>query len=343
MSLKTSSVLLLISLLLSACNTQWPPHATPTPNQASIFEINRGLGRGINLGDALEAPHYEGEWTLHLEAEYFPLIAKAGFNSIRVPIRWTAHAQDTPPYTIDSDFFARIDWVLENAKANGLMVVINHHHYEQEMSDPDGQHDKFVAMWRQIATRYADQPQSVVFELLNEPSDKLTAAKWNTLAAELIGVIRESNPTRAIIVGPAEYNKIEALPLFKLPNDPNLILTFHYYEPFTFTTQGAEWIEGADQWLGTTWEGTEQQQAVIDSDFAKVAIWARANKRPVYLGEFGAIKKADHESRIRWTKAVTQAATQRGFSFAYWEFASDFGIYDREGKTWDQGLLDALK
>ncbi|MFN8441541.1 MAG: glycoside hydrolase family 5 protein [Caldilineaceae bacterium] len=332
--------LFLLLILLAACNTYWPSHPTPSPSTAPIFVLNRKLGHGLNLGDALDAPS-EGEWGLALEEEYFKLIADAGFDHIRVPIRWTAHAADTPPYTIDETFFERIDWVLENAKANGLAVVINHHHYDQVMSDPVGQHDKFVSMWQQIATRYRDQPDSVIFELLNEASGELTMNKWNDLAAELIAVIRKNNPTRAIIIGSIDYNKLHTLPLLKLPDDPNLIVTFHYYEPFSFTTQGADWLEGADSWLGTTWTGTVMQRRSIERDFDQVATWARANNRPIYLGEFGAIRKADDESRIRWTRAVTESASKRDFSLAYWEFASEFGLYDRERNEWNQGLLDA--
>ena len=330
-----------LSALLVACNVQWPPHLTPLPPMVPIFEINRQLGHGINLGDALDAPN-EGDWRLTLKEEFFPMIAQAGFDSIRVPIRWTTHAGDNPPYAINETFFQRIDWIIENAKANGLMVVINHHHYEQVMRDPDGQHDKFVSMWQQIATRYSDQPDRLIFELLNEASGELSAPKWNNLVAELIAVIRETNPTRAIIVGPIEYNKLEALPLLKLPDDPNLIVTFHYYEPFSFTAQGADWWDGADAWLGNTWEGSAVQKQVVEHDFAHVATWAKVNNRPIYLGEFGAISNADIESRIRWTSVVTKNARKNGFSLAYWEFASDYGLYDMASEQWNQGLLMAV-
>lgn len=341
MRYKTLLVLIPFLLALTACFAAWPTPAAPTPSTAPIFELNRRLGRGVNLGDALDAP-YEGDWSLTLKEEFFPLIAQAGFDSIRVPIRWTTHAEDAPPYTIDPQFFERIDWVLANAQANGLAVVIDHHHYDQVMSDPAGQHDKFVAMWRQIATRYQNAPDSVIFELLNEASGEFTATGWNRLVAELVAVIRETNPTRAILVGPIEYNKIVGLPSLKLPDDPNLIVTFHYYEPFSFTTQGAEWMEGAMAWLGNTWEGNAIQRDVIEHDFAKVATWARVNQRPIYLGEFGAINKADNQSRVRWTKAVAQSASSHGFSLAYWEFASGFGLYDRESQQWNQELLNAV-
>jgi endoglucanase len=96
---------------------------TPTTTSGEIFERNRRLGRGVNLGNALEAPN-EGDWGVTLEETDFQLIHAAGFNSVRVPIRWSAHAAESTPYTIDPAFFARIDWVIEQAFANELAVVI---------------------------------------------------------------------------------------------------------------------------------------------------------------------------------------------------------------------------
>src|SRR5262245_43788128 len=77
------------------------------------FHYNRVLGRGINLGNALEAPQ-EGAWGVTLEADYFRLIKEAGFNSVRIPIRWSAHASTTAPYDIEMHFFQRVDWAIRN-------------------------------------------------------------------------------------------------------------------------------------------------------------------------------------------------------------------------------------
>ncbi|MGC9349035.1 MAG: glycoside hydrolase family 5 protein, partial [Anaerolineae bacterium] len=114
------------------------------------------LGRGVNLGNALEAPE-EGAWGMVIEADFFDLISDAGFDTVRVPIRWSAHAEEQAPYTIDDDFFARIDWVVDQALSQDLNVVVNMHHYEELFEDPDAHTDRFVSLWEQIATRYADR------------------------------------------------------------------------------------------------------------------------------------------------------------------------------------------
>ena len=83
-----------------------------------------------------------------------------------------------------------------------------------------------------------DRPEQVYLELYNEPHDKLTEAKWNDALAKLIPVVRKTNPTRPIIVGPGQWNAIRALDKLKLPaDDHNLILTVHFYDPFHFTHQ----------------------------------------------------------------------------------------------------------
>ena len=69
-----------------------------------------------------------------LRQEYFEWISEAGFDTVRVPIRWSNHAMTEPPYTVDQAFFERVDWVIENALKYDLNVVINMHHYELEFS-----------------------------------------------------------------------------------------------------------------------------------------------------------------------------------------------------------------
>lgn len=317
------------------------PLQTPT-STASAFEQNRRLSRGVNLGNALEAPK-EGEWGVVLQEAYFRLIKEGGFQTVRVPIRWNAHALDQPPYTIDPAFFERIDWVLEQAHAQSLNVILNIHHYNELIEDPDGHRDRFLAIWRQIAERYQDEPDSVYFELLNEPNGRMDPAAWNLLLVEALPVVRESNPNRTIIIGPGNWNAFDQLPKLKLPDeDRNIIVTFHYYQPFHFTHQGAEWAAGSEAWMGTSWTGTQAEKAELTRHLDETAAWADKNNRPLFLGEFGAYSKADMESRARWTDFLARQAEERGISWAYWEFCAGFGVYDPAGQRWVEPIYKAL-
>jgi endoglucanase len=160
---------------------------------------------------------------------------------------------------------------------------------------------------------------------------------------EVIKEIRASNPERTLVVGPASWNNVEALPLLELPaDDPYLIVTFHYYSPFLFTHQGAEWVPTSEAWLGIEWQGSEQEEKAVRRDLDKALMWAEEHKRPLFLGEFGAYSRADMASRVRWTRYVAREAEERSMSWAYWEFAAGFGVYDRGQRDWNEALLRTL-
>lgn len=319
--------------LASAQTTNSSPAASNSPVE---------LGRGVNLGNFLEAPR-EGAWGGTLQEDYFPTIKKAGFATIRVPIRWSAHVSTAPDYTIDPAFMGRVDWVVAQARRNGLQAILDYHHDDALAKDPDAMGDCFVAIWKQIAEHYKAEPPSILFELLNEPSNKLDASHWNILLSRTLAIVRASNPTRAVVIGPVQWNGIDSLPQLILPDDDhNLIVTVHFYNPMKFTHQGASWVHGSDAWMGTTWEGTDAEKQAVTTAFDKAAAWGNAHQRPVFLGEFGAFSKGDMDSRARWTAFVARTAELHHFSWAYWEFCSGFGAYDPKEHQWRAPLLHAL-
>lgn len=304
--------------------------------------MNRRIGRGVNFGNALEAPD-EGEWGVVLREEYFQLVKDAGFDSIRLPVRWNTHALEESPYTIYPSFFDRIDWAVENALSRGLIVILDFHHFTEYMDCAACERSRFLMLWEQIADHYRDFPPELLFELLNEPTNAVPAAEWNDALASALGFVRATNPQRIVIVGPVGWNGLGALSTLDLPEDDDgLIVTFHYYDPFRFTHQGADWAEGSDAWLGTQWTGSAAEKQAIRGDFAMAAEWGSAHNRPIYLGEFGAYEEADMDSRARWTAFVAREAESLAFSWAYWEFCSGFGVYDPAGNRWRTPLLRAL-
>jgi len=307
-----------------------------------ILEPPEGLSRGVNLGNALEAPN-EGDWGVVLEEKYFQLIKDAGFDFVRIPIRWSSHAEMEAPYQIDPGFFERIDWTVNQSISRDLAVIINIHHYIEIMNEPEENESRFLALWQEISDHYKNYPGNLYFELLNEPHDKLDNVIWNKYLQEAVKVIRETNPNRTIIVGPTEWNNISELEHLSLPvDDENIVVTFHYYSPFEFTHQGAEWVDGSNKWLGTKWSGTSSEKEAIRRDLDKAVQWAKDRNRALLLGEFGAYSKADMDSRVCWTSFVAREAEKRGIAWAYWEFCAGFGIYDPEAEKWRIKLLQAL-
>ncbi|MEM8944164.1 MAG: glycoside hydrolase family 5 protein [Planctomycetota bacterium] len=332
-------------LLLVFATLAYGNESQPTSSaQRDAFYWNALAKRGVNLGNALDAPE-EGRWGVRLEEEYFDLIAKAGFQSVRIPVRWSAHAESAAPYTIDRKFLARVDWAIEQALSRDLVAVMTLHHFNEMYVAPDENRQRFLALWRQLSEHYSDYAPTLYFEILNEPNRKLTNDLWNEYLDEAIRLVRKTNPTRALVVGPAKWNSISQLKNLTLPTgDKNIIVTFHYYEPFQFTHQGASWVgKESSTWLGTQWMATEQEQDEVTRRMDAAVQWAEENQVPLYMGEFGAYRKADMVSRQRWTDFVRAEAEKRNISWAYWEFcARPFGIYDPASRRWRPKLLSCL-
>jgi endoglucanase len=315
-----------------------------------IFAANQRLARTVNLGEALEFPD-EGNWRWVDKEEIFYVLAKSGFTAVRVPINFAVHAKSTSPYSIQDAFWEDVDSVVNKAGKCGLVVIINMHNFGYESQITRAQSDSFLALWDQIASHYKDYPENgLYFELYNEPGDPYF---WNTIISQGISVVRKTNPTRPIVIGLADWSQPSGLSALKLPDDQNLIVSFHYYSPMELTHQGADWLPGASEWLGTTWDGTPDQVAAINQDFDRIAYWAqsRVHPVPIFLGEFGSLSIADHDSRVRWTAAVRQAAEEHTFSWGYWDLCDTgsptFGIFDClifpvKNATWDEGLFEAL-
>lgn len=331
--------------------TSLPPTLTPVPtptlwpDPSNIVDSNNRLNHTVNLANAYEI-WSNGEWSI-MSDKYFDLISSAGFTAVRIPIEFSSHSLSADPYTIDPSFMKTVDWVVKTSNDYGLVAIIDMHNYWDLMSDPNNQSERFLTLWKQISEHYQSYPNGqVYFELLNEPNGNLDSAKWNKLLAKAIMIVRQTNPVRPIIIdGEADWDPSGSLGGLRLPDDPNLIVTFHYYKPKEFTHQGADWISGAHSWLGTTWDGTPQETAVIASDFNWVANWAKNNNRPIFMGEFGALSTASQASRVRWTTAMRIAAEQRDFSWGYWDFCTrmpGFGVYDIDAQVWLNDLLQAL-
>lgn len=339
--------LFLISTTLAFCHgvraENYNFHEMPVyGSQTESNHLRNGMRRGLNIGNALEAPN-EGEWGVYIKDEYFRIIREAGFDTVRVPIRWSNHARQSPPYEIEDSFFKRIDWVVNRSLEQGLITIINIHHYEEVMQDPAGHRDRFMALWKQISEHYKEYPQALCFELLNEPHGALTSSIWNGYVEEVLKVIRETNPTRKVIVGPTDWNSVYRLEDLVIPEkDENIVVTFHLYTPFEFTHQGAEWVEPSPP-VGRRWTGTETEKRQITNELDIAVRWAMKNNNvSLFLGEFGAYSKADMASRVRWTYFVAREAEIRGIAWCYWEFCAGFGAYNTEKNEWREDLLNAL-
>ena len=333
-----------------------------------------GFMRGMNLGNALDAPR-EGEWGVVLSERHFKVIAREGFDHVRLPVRFSAHAEKQAPYTIDETFFERVDWAIEQALSYNLSIIVDLHHYEEIMEIPEQHRQRLVELWRQIAERYKDKPMSVAFELLNEPCKNLTPEKLNELLKPALEVVRASNPKRLVFIDPYFWAQPKYLKDLDLSTaDDNVIITFHMYQPILFTHQGAPWMEPEYQThkvvfpgppktpikpkersLEVPWvkewfekyntlpmaENPGGPKAVFD-EFNLATEFVEATGRRLYLGEFAAIDSADPASRARFVHLVRTEAERRGIGWAYWDDGGRFrAVFIRAGR-WISYLRSAL-
>ncbi len=319
---------------------------------APAIRMNKMLGHGINFGNSWDASCsnnlissgncLDNGWNHPIQDEWFQIVKDAGFQSIRIPVRWNQTALNEPPYTVQKE---RVEGVREDVKiANslGMPAIINIHHYNELYDDPDGQKEKFYAMWEQIAEAFKDfSNDSLVFEVLNESrgqSDKQLAELTN----KAIQIIRKSNPKRTIMVNPGNYGKFELMGKLDLPKDDgNIILSGHYYEPFSYSHQGH------NSSCGNVWdENDNQRAATIVKDLKSYVAMAKAvypgkngTYMPLNMGEFGASSKcaaegADEANRATYLESIISVANELGITWHVWGFTGvDFDTYNYNWAT----------
>ena len=297
------------------------------------------LGRGVNvLG-------YDPIWTDRQTARFtkddFARIKQGGFSTLRVNLQAFAHMDGAR--RLDPRWLETLDWVVREAGRAGLTIILDEHDSGPCAENVPSCRERLLAFWRQVAERYRMSPATVLFEPLNEPNGELTPERWNALLIDVLAIIRRTNPTRWLVVGPGRFDDPKALPPLRLPErDRRILVTVHYYEPFSFTHQGTTWTTPSrEKLVGITW-GTPADRVAVAQDFDSLSAWSRDHARPILLGEFGAYDKGDMTSRVAWTSAVARAAEQHGMAWCYWQFDGDFIVFDEKRGTWVKAIHDAL-
>jgi len=323
---------LLGAAALAACSREAASRAPATP-----FPMRRG----VNLGNALEAPN-EGDWGYRIEPEHLIAIRDAGFDGLRLPVRWDAHTAHAPPYAVEAALLLRVAGIVDQALALGLTVQLDCHHYDALIANPDAERDRFLAIWRQIAFDQQDAPPQLIFEPLNEPHGDLWRGETlRRLQAEVVDVIRETNPRRLVVLGPGNWQNIDALRDWRPPEGDNIAVSVHCYEPHAFTHQNAEWLGDEAPSFGRDW-GTADDRRQVRSHVAAAAQWGLAHGFAMQLGEFGVNRAVPIQQRAAWTRTVREACEAEGIAWCAWDFAGAFPLWDRARGVLIPLMRDAL-
>jgi endoglucanase len=331
---------LALSALLSMMLAGWCTHAGFAAEPADPFVQIKHLGRGVNILGY--DPLWDSFANARFKERHFKLIRDAGFRTVRINVHALQRLSASNSYQLNDAWLRTLDWAVKNALSNKLMVILDLHNYTDIAQNPMGYKPRFLAYWQQIAAHLKDAPNSVLFEILNEPNGKLTPQLWNEFLRQALAIIRATNPTRTVVIGPPFWNSIDHLDDLALPEDDrNIIVTVHYYKPMRFTHQGASWSKETAHLSGIQW-GSAQDKQVVREDFARVQKWSLAHRRPILLGEFGAYEKGPMKSRASYTAYVARTAESLGWAWTYWQFDSDFVVYDIDRDQWIKPIRKAL-
>lgn len=303
---------------------------------------------GWNLGNTLDATGGSGlgsetSWgNPKTTKEMIDVMVDAGFNVIRIPITWDGHFGSAPDYKIDEEWLNRVQEVVDYAFENDVYVIINMHHEDWHFpsnQNKDQASEILQALWTQVAERFRDYDEKLIFEGLNEPRKKGTAMEWNggdyegkqvvnhfaQVFVETVRATGGNNTIRNLMVtGYAASSNKETLRNISLPADNHLIVSVHAYTPYEFSlniTGTAEWNADKDT------KDIDYVMKSIDELFLQKGI-------PVIIGEFGALNKENEEERAEWVSYYLTKAKEIGVPCVWW----DNGSFSGDGENF--GLLN---
>ena len=338
-------------------------------------QITEAMGLGWNLGNQLEASSgglpSETCWgNPEITKELIDTVKAQGFKTVRIPVSYLDMIGDGPDYKIDTDWLDRVQEVVDYVVDNDMFAIVNMHgdgYYTVDHSwllcaeDDDKQteiKDKYGKVWTQIADRFKDYDQHLIFESMNEEFNNdygkpdanayENINAYNQIFVDSVRATGSNNEKRWLLL-PGWNTNIEYTANdeynFKIPTDNDckadgkrIMISVHYYDPFNFTidenkTARTQWgkyaVKNYDNW---------GQEDYVDSQMALLNEKFVSQGYPVVIGEFGAQDKTEkfadyNEFRRYWSEYLIKAAKKNGVVCVYWDNGYNgnkgFGIIDR--------------
>jgi endoglucanase len=351
-------VAFLTLFLILSCATQSPI------DRATVFRRAQSLDNGISISGLEQTWNSDILDKDVIKVSDFQLLKQLGFKSIRLPVAFGYFQTDS---TSAKKALEHIDQVFKLCQLYGFKLIICYHpgNLSENTYLPDNKN--VIDLWVSLAKKYIHQnADNLFFELYNEPPH-MDPNIWKNAANGIITAIRKVDQKRTLIVGASNFNSIYELSRTEPFNDGNIIYTFHFYEPFFFTHQGADWIGDQVATTGVpfpydeqhfpplnpraknTWGETNYNQYRRDGNEQSVRDklqivknWGLKYNVPLLCGEYGVFNKyADLESRCRYIKAVRQTLKAIDIPGMLWEYNANFSIF--EGEPSVQNLPDCMK
>ncbi|MFD0860597.1 glycoside hydrolase family 5 protein [Sungkyunkwania multivorans] len=359
-----TSVYILLILIISCSSDQ--VNVTMIPNEGNVIvstfddgamreispiEMVSEMKMGWNLGNSLDV---EGEnetvWGNPVTTrQMIDKVAERGFNTIRVPVTWRFHQGPAPNYIIEKSWLDRVEEVVNYGRANNMYVIINVHHDDPWIIPTYPKGDEVKArlskLWTQVANRFKNYSDYVIFETLNEPRYEDSPEEWTGGTAEGRDMVNQyhktaldairatggNNSLRKLMISTYAASTLPiAMNALVIPNnDQNTIVSLHSYFPFPFT------LEGTD----ATW-GTDEDKAQLTAEMDRIKSKFVDNGKAVVLGEWSSGNQNNFEDRLAHATFYANSAANRGISSVWWDNGNSgvsndgLAIFDRRTLSW---------
>ena len=326
--------------------------------------------KGVNFSGWFKNVPNTGQIQVRLyDQSDFDHLKTLGCDVVRLPIKLFNFIGTSPDYTVDPLFFQLLDEVVTLAETNKVYLILDNHSDDSMASQNPDLQNVLSKVWQQVALHYKDRSGYIMYEIMNEPNG-MTTAVWGAIQQAAINAIRTVDTQHYIIVGASHWNTYNELSQLPVYNDTKLIYTFHFYDPFIFTHQGATWpstpVAGLSgipfpynattmpavptDLVGTSVE-TSMKNYSTDGTVAKIkslidiaVSFKTTRKVNVYCGEFGVYNlNAPVADRVNWYNQVRLYLETKGIPWTIWDYRGSFGLFNKgSNELFDYDLNTSL-
>ncbi len=321
----------------------------------ALFPQDVPFSKGVNLTEWLQATSVGQIQFNKYSKQDIDNIKSLGCEVIRLPIRLHSYTSGEPDYVMDPLFLEVLDNVVQWAEEADIHLIIDNHTFDVENSTSPNIGDVLIPVWKQLAERYKDSYSKLYYEILNEPHG-IDDSTWNLIQGEAVNAIRQIDTTHYIIVGPAGWNSYNNLQYMPEYEDDKLIYTFHFYDPFIFTHQGAGWTDPSmislggvpfpysssdmpqcpDDLAGTWIESTLNDYRYTGTvseliNNLNIAVSFKTERNvPLFCGEFGVYRIASpQDDRVYWYNIMRTLLNMHDIAWTIWDYQNGFGLFEK--------------
>ncbi|MBQ9943154.1 MAG: glycoside hydrolase family 5 protein [Clostridia bacterium] len=309
--------------------------------------------KGVNFTNWLE---YRSAEQINAEMfgyQDFENARKMGCDVIRLPIHFEKICREEEGFAIPQKIWGILDNVADWCEKLQMYIILDFHNdCSADSATPHDVDRILIPVWRQLAGRYKERSEYIVYEIMNEPH-AIPIPLWNDIIARVFREIRAIDKKHWIIVGGADWNSTEAMKTLPDFHDDKVIYNFHFYDPHTFTHQGASWCHmqrvmglpfpyDAEKMPPMPENPTEVEKRCFENYpvngqlskvtdcFDQYAQFSRERNAPVFGGEFGCFMTVPNDLRINWYRIVAGLLAERGIARTSWDYYGAFGVFHRK-------------